>query len=453
MLNIQTDSRKIKPGDTFVAVKCEINDGHKYVDAAIKAGATKVVVERGSYDVETLVVDDTRKYINEYLSTNYKKEIDEMTLIAITGTNGKTTSAYLTYQMLNKLGVKASYIGTIGFYMNGKVESIPNTSLDICDTYDLLMKSYDKGYKTVILEASSIALAGDRLSILKFDYAVFTNLTQDHLDYHKTMENYALAKQILFKDRLKESGKAVINVDDKWSNYFLLDNNTNITFGKNGHYSYDNYVSNLDGLSFDLKIDNKTYPIKSKLMGEYNVYNLLTMISIVNDMFEIEDIIKYIPELNAPSGRIETIDYKTNKIVIDYAHTPDAIEKILNAVNTTGKKYVVFGCTGDRDRTKRPIMGKLVSELSDYFIITDDDPHNEDEMQIVNDIIKNKDFSNYSICLDRKEAIKKGIELLDDKDVLFILGKGHEEFIIKGNERIPHNDKEEVLKIINEKLL
>ena len=451
MLNIQTDSRKIKPGDTFVAVKCEVNDGHKYVDAAIKNGASKVVVERGSYDVDTLVVDDTRKYINDYLSKNYKKEISQMTIIGITGTNGKTTSAYLIYQMLNKLGVKTSYIGTIGFYMDGKVMSIPNTSLDICDTYDLLMKSYDNGYKCVVLEVSSHALVNGRFDIIKFDYAAFTNLTQDHLDEHKTMENYALAKQLLFKDRLKDNGKAFINVDDKWNNYFLLDKNNNITYGKKGMYSYDNYISDMHGLSFDLKYNNKIYPIKSKLMGEYNVYNLLTMITIVSNMnHDIESIIKLIPELNAPSGRIETIDYKTNKIVIDYAHTPDAIEKILNAVKTNGKKYVVFGCTGDRDSTKRPIMGKLVSELSDYFIITDDDPHNEDEMSIVNDIIKNQDFSNYEIIIDRKEAIKKGISLLNDNDILFILGKGHEDYIIKGNERIKHNDKEEVLKIIKE---
>ncbi len=448
MLNIQSDSRKIKKGDTFVAVKCEVNDGHKYVEKAIENGANKVVVEKGNYDVETLVVEDTREYLTKYLEDNYNKYLDEMTIIGITGTNGKTTSAYLIYQALNKLGVKTGYIGTIGFYLDEKVMDLPNTSVDICDTYDLLMRAYDNGYKVVVLEASSHALANDRLKTIKFDYAVFTNLTQDHLDFHKTMDNYALAKQKLFR-MLKKDGIAVINSDDPHKDTFVLDDNRNIFYGTKGDYSFKNAISNLQGNSFDLIYNGKEYKVSSKLVGEYNIYNLLVMISVVNSITNsMDDIIKVIGELNAPDGRIDTVNYKTNKIVIDYAHTPDAIEKILSAVNTTGKRYVVFGCTGDRDRTKRPIMGKIVSESVDYFIITDDDPHNEDEMQIVNDIIKNNDFSNYEVCIDRKEAIKRGINLLNDNDVLFILGKGHEKFIIKGNERIPHNDKEEVLKCI-----
>ena len=448
MLNIQSDSRKIKKGDTFVAVKCEVNDGHKYVEKAIENGASKVVVERGKYNVPTVIVPDTRKYLTNYLEKNYNKYLEEMTIIGITGTNGKTTSAYLTYQMLNKLGVKTAYIGTIGFYMDKKIMSLPNTSVDICDTYDLFMRAYDNDYKCVVLEVSSIALANDRLKTVKFDIATFTNLTQDHLDFHHTMENYALAKQQLFR-MLKNNGKAIINADDSYKDYYLLEENSNITFGVNGDYKFSNYKSDISGLSFKLIHDNQVYQINSKLMGKYNVYNLLTMISIVSSMnYKIEDIVKLIPELSAPSGRIDTIDYKTNKIIIDYAHTPDAIEKILTAVDTDGKKYVVFGCTGDRDRTKRPIMGKLVSELSEYFIITDDDPHNEDEMQIVNDILEGNAFTNYEVCIDRKEAIRRGIKLLKDKDILFILGKGHEEFIIKGKEKIPHNDKEEVLKCI-----
>ena len=196
MLNIQSDSRKIKKGDTFVAIKCEVNDGHKYIEKAIENGASKVIAERGEYSVPTLIVDDTRKYLEKYLKENYNKYLDEMTLIGITGTNGKSTSAYLIYQALNKLGVKTGYIGTIGFFLEEKVMSLPNTSVDLCDTYDLLMQAYDKGYKTVVMETSSHALYNGRLKTIDFDYEIFTNLTQDHLDYHKTMENYALAKQI-----------------------------------------------------------------------------------------------------------------------------------------------------------------------------------------------------------------------------------------------------------------
>lgn len=189
MLNIQSDSRKIKDGDTFVAVKCEVNDGHKYIDAAIKNGASKIVAEYGNYSVPTEIVKNSRDYLNNYLEKNYNKYLDEMTLIGITGTNGKTTTAYLIYQALNNLGIKTGYIGTIGFYLDGKQMNLPNTSVDICDTYDLLMEAYDKGYKTVIMEVSSHALANERLKTIRYDYSMFTNLTQDHLDFHKTMKN------------------------------------------------------------------------------------------------------------------------------------------------------------------------------------------------------------------------------------------------------------------------
>lgn len=450
MIDIQSDSRKIKPGDTFIALKCEVNDGHKYIEKAIENGASKIIAEYGDYSVPTLIVEDTRKYINKYLEENYNKYIDEMTIIGITGTNGKTTSAYLTYQALNFLGIKAAYIGTIGFYLDKKVRSLPNTSVDICDTYNLITEAYDNGYKVVILETSSHALANNRLATLNFDYAVFTNLTRDHLDFHKTMENYALAKQKLFR-KLKPNGKAIVNADDSYKDYFLLKENTNITYGINGEFCFKNYNCDLKNTKFDLIYHDKEYKVETKLVGGYNIYNLLVTITILVDMnIDIDKIIDVVVKLNAPDGRMDTIDYKDNKIVIDYAHTPDAIEKVVNAVeNKKGKTYIVFGCTGDRDRKKRPIMGKIVSELSDYFIITNDDPHNEDEDQIVNDILENNDFTNYEVCLDRKEAIKKGINLLEHNDILFILGKGHEEFMIKGNERIPLNDKEEVLKNIN----
>lgn len=449
MINIQSDSRKIKKGDIFVALKCEVNDGHKYIDKAIENGASKIIAEYGNYNVDTLIVDDTRKYINSYLEENYNKYLDEMTIIGITGTNGKTTTAYLIYQALNKLGKKTAYIGTIGFYLDKKISDLPNTSVDICDTYNLLIEAYDKGYKTVVLEVSSHALANNRLCTLKFDYGIFTNLTQDHLDFHKTMENYALAKQKLFK-MLKKNGKAIINIDDSHHETFMLKENNNITYGKNGSYSFKNYEDSIKGTTFDLIINDKNYNIKTKLIGKYNVYNLLATISVLNNMnIKIEEIVSLTQELNAPPGRMDTIDYKNNKIIIDYAHTPDAIYNILNAVESGGKKYVVFGCTGERDRLKRPIMGRLVSEMSDYFIITNDDPHNEDEEKIVNDILEGNDFKNYEICLDRKEAIKKGINLLNENDILFILGKGHEEYIV-GKTKIRHNDKEEVLKILNE---
>lgn len=451
MINIQSNSRKIKKGDTFVAVKCEVNDGHKYIDDAIKNGASKVIVEYGEYPVETVKVNDTRKYLEEYLANNYNKYLDDMTIIGITGTNGKTTSAYLLYQALNKLGRKTAYMGTIGFYLDKKIVSLPNTSVDICDTYDLLMHAYDNGYKTVIMEVSSHALSNNRLDTLKFDYALFTNLTQDHLDHHKTMENYALAKQKLFK-MLKKNGKAIINIDDKYKDYYLLKENNNITYGFN---KSDYQIINIDmssiGTTFTYKNKNMENTLQTKLIGRYNVYNVVLTVATLNTM-GFNNFNEIVKQLDAPAGRMDKINYKNNNIIIDYAHTPDGLVNFITTVKefTKGDIYIVFGCTGDRDRTKRPIMTDIVGKNSKYFIITNDDPHFEDPKQIVDDMTKEYKNHNYEICLDRKEAIIKGINLLKENDSLLILGKGHEEVMIIKNERIPFNDKKTVLDYIGE---
>lgn len=443
MINIQSDSRKIRPGDTFIAVKCEVNDGHKYIEKAIENGATKVIAEHGEYDVETLIVPDTREYLCNYLEEHYNKYLDEMIIVGITGTNGKTTTAYLLYQALNKLGVKTAYIGTIGFFLDKKVMDIPNTSVDICDTYDLIMRAYKKEYKVVVLEASSHALANGRLKTIKFDYTVFTNLTQDHLDFHKTMGNYALAKQKLF-NQLKSDGYAIINADDKYKDYFLLEKNHNLTYGfGDANLEVVSYDVDMDGTSFVYKFGKKEYKAYIPLIGKFNIYNTLAVIAIMTTIgISQKEIINVLRELEPPSGRLQMIKYKTNSIIIDYAHTSDAIEQVMTTIKefVKGKIYVVFGCTGDRDRLKRPIMTKYVANNSEYFIITNDDPHNEDTAQIVDDMTKDLENKNYEICLDREEAIIKGIKLLKENDVLFILGKGHEEFMIIKDKKIPFSD-------------
>ena len=301
MINIQSDSRKVKPGDTFVAVKCEVNDGHEYIEKAIEAGATKIVAERGKYNVPTHIVSNSRTFLEEYLSENYNKYLDEMTLIGITGTNGKTTSAYLVYQALNKLGIKTGYIGTIGFFLEEKVMSLPNTSVDICDTYDLLIRAYDAGYKTIIMEVSSHALANNRLKTIMYDYAVFTNLTQDHLDHHKTMENYALAKQLLFK-KLKKNGIAIVNNDDKYKDYYLLSENNNVTYGFNeADYRIIDYKMDSTGSHFTISYEENDINLSTKLLGKYNLYNILSVITLLSKMnISKEKIMEVIPILDSP---------------------------------------------------------------------------------------------------------------------------------------------------------
>ncbi len=452
MINIKSDSRKIKPGDTFIAIKCEVNDGHKYIEQAIQNGACKIIDEHGNYSVPTLIVEDTRNYLNKYLKENYNKYLEEMTIIGITGTNGKTTSAYLIYSALNKLGIKCAYIGTIGYYLDKKIFNLPNTNPDVCDMYELIINAYDNGYKYVVLEASSHGLYSGRLEGLIFDYAIFTNLTRDHLDFHKTMENYALAKQQLFK-KLKPNGIGITNIDDEYSKFFK--SKKILTYGINtSDYQILNYETNNQGTLINFKIKGVEFKINSSLLGEYNIYNLLCCIIILDNLnISLEDISKTVESLSFPPGRMDMIKYKTNSIIIDYAHTPDAMEKILETVKktTNGKIYTVFGCTGDRDRKKRPIMMDIATKLSSKVIVTIDDPHNEDVNQIIGDMLKGVKRNNYEICLDRGKAISKGIELLKDKDILMILGKGHEEIIIYKDEKIPFNDRKKVEEVLKEK--
>lgn len=450
-MNIKTDSRKIKPGDIFVALRGISSDGHNYIKNAVAAGAKKVIVEEnGDYGVETLVVKSTRTYLNAYLEANYNKYLADMTIIGITGTNGKTTTAYLIYEALNMLNIKCAYIGTIGYYLNKKVCNLDNTSPDIADIYDLILDAYDKGYRYVVMETSSQGLNYGRLDTIKFDYALFTNLTQDHLDYHKTMENYALAKQKLFKN-LKTDGIGIINNDSDYVDYYKTNNS--VTYGFNASdYQITNYDLNKDYTCFEI---NNVDTIKTKLLGKYNIYNvLLTYVFLEKVGILKKDIIKVISMLTPPPGRMDILKYKNNNIVIDYAHTPDAMINVIETVKevTSGNIYIVFGCTGDRDRTKRPIMMDIALKNSKYSIVTSDDLHNEEFVNIVADMENGVKSNNYMVVRDRKRAIEKGIELLDNGDTLLILGKGHENFIIDKNLKIPFNDREVVEKIILDKV-
>ena len=454
MLNIQTDSRKIKPGDTFVAVKCEVNDGHKYIDSAIKNGATKIIVERKEkdYGVETLVVPNTREYVTEYLEKNYKDIINDINLIGITGTNGKTTTAYLIYEAFNKVGVKCGYIGTVGFYLDKKIASLPTTSVDICDTYEYILNAYNEGHKVIALEASSQGLSDRRLEGIKYDYAIFTNLTRDHLDIHKSFENYALAKQLMFK-RVK--GKAIINIDDEHSNYFLLDNN-NVTFGfNNSDYKITKFNMNIDGSNFTYKHNDKLVKIHSKLVGEYNALNMMPLIIILEDMkIESSKIINIISKLEAPKGRIERIKFGTNNIFIDYAHTPDGLEKVVSTIKrvTKGNTYVVFCCRGNRDVGRRKGIMQAATDLAKLAIVTNDHIFTEDPLNVIKDMLDGLENKNYEIILDRKKAIYRGIDLLEENDSLLVLGHGHEEVLInEKHEKIPFIEKDIILDYIKQK--
>ncbi len=452
---LKTDSRKVKNNDTFIAIKNINTDGHDYIDEAIKNGAKKVICEHGNYDVETIIVPDTRKYLEEYLYDNYYNQISKMKLIGITGTNGKTTTSFLIYQILNKLNIKCAYIGTIGFYIGNKRKELNNTTPDVDLLYEMLLEASKAKIEYVVMEVSSHALALNRIYGLKFDAVAFTNLTRDHLDFHKTMEEYSLAKQKLF-NLTRNKKIAVINGDDINYKDFIKENNFNIIISKTkGDVIIKKELFTNLGSDFSFTYNNKTYETHINMVGRYNIYNYLTALIILTNLeININSILDLNNELTAPPGRMEMIKYKTNSIFIDYAHTPDAI---LNVIKTCqefkkGKIITIIGCGGNRDKTKRPIMANIATENSDNVIFTNDNPRLENPKDIIKDMIKGVKNNNYKIIYDRKEAIIEGIKLLDNKDCLLILGKGHEDYQIIGKIKYHFDDKEIVNNYLKERM-
>lgn len=449
-MKIKTDSRKIQKGDIFVAIRGFTYDGHDFIKEAIERGASKVVASKGIYSIPYEIVSDTRKYLKEYLENNYYSDIKNMKFIGVTGTNGKTTTAFLLYEALRLLGKKVAYIGTIGFYIDDKIEELSNTTPDLLDLYALLLHCKDKKCEYVIMEVSSHALSFGRVDGLLFDYAIYTNLTQDHLDYHKTMENYAGAKEKLFY-KLKENGKAIINNDDFYKDKFLKKQNQNITYGFQNGSDYQIELIKSDALEsiFSLSHFHEKNVYKTQLLGEYNIYNLVSVLSIL-----IEEKLYFTAEivenLSPPVGRMEKIRYNNNAILIDYAHTPDAVEKVLKCSSslTDGNIYTIIGCGGDRDRTKRPIMASIATTYSDFVIFTSDNPRSEDPESIFQDMKEGLCATNYEWIVDREKAICKGVKMLTQNDILLVLGKGHEHYQLIHGKKKHFDDKEIVMKYL-----
>ena len=403
-MNISANSKK--GNNIFVSLN------NKYIDDAINNGFKKIVVSKSKFKA----VKSTRKYLEKYLKKYYYKQIKDVILIGVTGTNGKTSTSYLIYQALNLAGIKCSYIGTIGFYLEKDIKKLNNTTPDICDLYEMIIESINCGCKAVVMEVSSHALKLGRVNTLKFDYAILTNITEDHLDFHKTYKDYYKTKMSIFK-KLKKKGTKISDI--KIENYDI----------NNDYFKYNNKIYN------------------TKIKGEYNIKNIIPSI-IILDKMNI-DSRKIIPQLCLPPGRMQIIKFKNNNIIIDYAHTPDAMEKIISTVKIMdhNKIITIFGCGGNREKEKRPKMGEIASLLSDYVILTNDNPRDENPKEIIREIKQNMN-NNYKIIYDRKKAIQEGIKMLKENDVLLILGKGHEEYQIIDNKKIFFSDLYTVYDII-----
>lgn len=439
---LKKDSRKVMPGDTFV----DTTFNKEYVYDAVRNGAA-LIISKIKYDENTIVVDDPKEYYNNYIYNKYYEKIKDITLIGVTGTNGKTTTSYIIYDILNKMDIKCAYIGTIGFYKNGTIKELNNTTPDIEELYEYLYECTLDDIRYVVMEVSSHALVQDRVHGLKYDACIFTNLTEDHLDYHKNMDEYKKAKLLLF-DKLRNKRIAIINSDDQNYKDFIFSNNYNVKVGKFGDFRIRNIKLNDDSL--DLKFGFKNEYFKHlNMVGKYNAYNYLEAVAaLVYLNFDINEILKI--DVLAPPGRMYIVKYKDNTIFIDYAHTPDAMEKVLRSVKEfkKNKVFTIFGCGGDRDKFKRSIMGNIASIYSDKVIITNDNPRTENEDDIISDIVSGIKTDNYEIVKNRKDAIIKGVSYLDKNDILLILGKGHEDYQIIGNEKKHFSDLEVLKDII-----
>lgn len=433
---LKSDSRKINEGDTFIALKGIETDGHNYIEEAIKNGAKRIIAEHGSYTVETIIVESTKVYLEKYL----KENPTSIKIIGVTGTNGKTTTSYLIWKIFKFLNIKCAYIGTLGFYLDEKVRDLDNTTPGSLEIYNLLLEIENSGFEYLVMEASSQAIDQGRIDFLNFDYTIFTNLTQDHLDYHLTMENYVEAKRKLFF-KLKENGIGIINGDDPCANYFQIGNY--VTYG----LSECDYQ--IEGENLNFKINEEEYEMN--LIGKYNIYNMTAAICLFYQLgYNHEDLKKSVSLCNSPEGRMDVVRKGDNKIIIDYAHTPDAMSNILDCMVELecGKIITIVGCGGNRDKTKRPIMGEIATKKSDYVIFTSDNPRDESPEEILADITKNLDTSNYEIESNRENAIKKGIQFLMKNDILLVLGKGHEKYQVIKGEKIFFDDKKIVLENI-----
>ena len=446
---IEYDSRKIQRGNIFAALEGSVVDGHNYIEQAVKNGATCILISKEvemKFPVDYILVKDLRKHLGLIASNFYEWPQKKLKIIGITGTNGKTTSTYLLESILGS--ENTARIGTVEYKVGNEIIEAANTTPESLDIVKICKKAVEKQIPYLVMEVSSHALELGRVSMLEFDAVSFTNLTLDHLDYHKTMENYFLAKRKLFTMLKKGCEKnCVMNIDDPYGKRlyeesggcsYALDQKADIT-GKILEF-------HTDGQLVEIAVKEDVQRLKLAILGRYNLYNVLGVLGTALQLGIKENVIlDRIKNLKGAPGRFELINCKQDFIVVvDYAHTGDALENILKSINELkkGKIITVFGCGGDRDPSKRPIMGEIATRLSDTAILTSDNPRTEDPHNIIENVLAGMKTENYIVEEDREKAIVKAIELANTNDIVLIAGKGHETYQILGRHKIHFDDRE-----------
>ena len=463
VIDITRDTRQVVNGSLFIAVIGAKVDGHDLINEAIEKGAKVIIHSKDIEDIKSGVayikVNDTRECMAIIAKTFFNIQDNDLTFLGVTGTNGKTTSTYMMKHILEHVGNKVGLIGTIANYIGQKRIETAMTTPEAIDLFRLIKDMREAGCTYCLMEVSSHASAMGRVEGLNFSRGMFTNLTQDPMDYHKTFENYYNAK---FKF-IKEAKSTVINCDDEYGKRMLntLHETNNEDKVVTSYGVEDGYVraKNLDleanGSEFDLYIgDEFKGRVKLHIAGLYNIYNALGVIGmlVVGGYVAVKDVIEAFDTMKAVDGRCERVYHDKMKctVVVDYAHTPDALENILKTMKevTKGKIITVFGCGGDRDKTKRPIMGNIAAKYSDIAIVTSDNPRTENPRQIIDDIIVGITDS-HTVIEDRKDAIEYACKIARPDDIVVIAGKGHEDYQIIGTVKHHFSDKETVINYFN----
>jgi UDP-N-acetylmuramoyl-L-alanyl-D-glutamate--2,6-diaminopimelate ligase len=455
---LEYDSRKIEANDVFVCVKGYQTDGHRYVDSAVEKGAVAIICQDQvaiKPGITYIKVEDTRKALAVAASNFYGSPKDKLKLIGVTGTNGKTTSTFMIKSILEAAGFKTAVIGTIANYIGGRKLETSRTTPESLELHKLFRDMVEEGVEYCVMEVSSHSLYLDRVYGLEFSQGIFTNLTQDHLDFHETFENYYKAKLILFEN----SQNSVINLDSEYGSRLLQDIKGRLTTysaGKDADVRGSNLKLHSRGVTFDLGFKGVTRNISINIPGKYNVENALcSAAACLSEGISIDVVKQGLEDMLCVPGRCEIVNQGYNlgfDIIVDYAHTPDGLENILKTARefTKGRLIVVFGCGGDRDKTKRPIMGRIGTDLSDIAIITSDNPRSEEPGTIIKDVIAGVRKDNYIVVENRRDAIKKSIETAKAGDVIVIAGKGHEDYQILKTGKIHFDEREIVKEIIEE---
>ncbi|EJL73792.1 UDP-N-acetylmuramoyl-L-alanyl-D-glutamate--2,6-diaminopimelate ligase [Chryseobacterium populi] len=451
------DSRKVSENALYIAIRGTVVDGHSFIESSVEKGAKTIVCEEFpeslNENVTYIKVKDSSKALGHLASNFYGNPSQKLKLIGVTGTNGKTSVSTLLFDVFKNLGYNSALLSTVEIRIGEEIIPATHTTPDVITINQILAKAVESGCEFAFMEVSSHGISQNRIEGLHFKIAGFTNLTHDHLDYHKTFDDYLKTKKRFFEG-LEDSAVAITNIDDKNGNVMLQNTKAKkISYALKTMADYHGRLLEVDFNGMLLNFNGKEF--WTTLTGKFNVYNLLLVFGIASELgFEQDEILQAISKLKRVSGRFET--FKSDGgifFIVDYAHTPDALENILDSINDIRTKnerlITVFGCGGDRDHSKRPEMGNIATKKSTLAIITSDNPRTEDPAQIIKEIeagVEPQNFSKYTSIPDRKEAIKMAIKFAEPKDIVLVAGKGHENYQEINGVKHHFDDKE----VINE---